>query len=328
MVDRIKKGEDIQFDSIEYDYDTLMSHKFKLVLNTSYYEKQNGLWVDKSSDYNYMNNIINQSMDLKIVGIVKINDEATATQSGFIGYTHGLTEYVITQNNNHEMVKEQINNKDINVLTGKEFDGFKNTFAGNLKAFGAMSLDNPTTINIYPKDFDSKKEIENIIDEYNVEQTDENVITYTDMIGVLLSSVTSIVNIISYVLIAFVAVSLIVSSIMIAIITYISVLERTKEIGILRAIGASKKDITRVFNAETIIEGLAAGLMGVGVAYLFTIPANAVIKSALNVSNLMHLKLISASLLVLISVVLTVIAGFVPSKMASKKNPVESLRSE
>ncbi len=328
IIERIKSGEDVSLDSISYDYDSIMNNKFKLVLNTAYYQKQDGVWVDKTSDINYLNDIVAQGIDLNIVGILKISSESNDTQSGYIGYMHSLVEYVMNENNKQDIVKEQLENKNINIFTNKPFDGFTTTLDNNLKLLGAMSIDNPKTINIYPKNFDSKKEIENIIKEYNDTQTDENVITYTDMIGVLLSSVTSIVNIISYVLIAFVAVSLVVSSIMIAIITYISVLERTKEIGILRAIGASKKDITRVFNAETIIEGLVAGLIGVSVAYLLTIPANAIIKSALDVSSLTHLKFTSASLLVLISVVLTVIAGLVPAKMASKKDPVESLRSE
>ena len=332
IIDKIKKGEDIKLDSVQYDYSTILNNTFKLVLNTDYFEKQNNIWINKSNDTDYMKKIINNGLDIKIVGVLKVNEESSDITSGYIGYLHELTEYVINKTNEQEIVKEQQENKNINIFTGKPFDGLVSTYDINVKTLGITQLDNPKTINIYPKDFDSKEKIETIIEDYNTEQTkngkEENVITYTDMIGILLSSVTSIVNIISYVLIAFVAVSLIVSSIMIAIITYISVLERTKEIGILRAIGASKKDIRRVFNAETIIEGLVAGCLGVGIAYLLTIPANAIIKEALGVSGITHLRLDAGIILILISIFLTVIAGLIPANMASKKDPVESLRSE
>ncbi len=330
-INKIKNGEDIKFKSIEYDYDALIKNKFKLILNTDYFQKQNGLWINKANDESYMRNAVNNGIDINIVGVLKVDEEGSDIPSGYVGYTHKLTEYVIDNINKQEIVRQQLNN-NINVFTGKTFDGMLSSYENNLKTLGVCDVDDPYTINIYPKDFDSKENIEEIIKDYNDAQIEkgkeENVINYTDLIGVLLSSVTSIVNIISYVLIAFVAVSLVVSSIMIAIITYISVLERTKEIGILRAIGASKKDIRRVFNSETIIEGFAAGLMGVSIAYLLTIPANAIIKDALDVSNLTRLPFNAAVILVLISVFLTVIAGLIPANMASKKDPVESLRSE
>ena len=157
---------------------------------------------------------------------------------------------------------------------------------------------------------------------------EDDVIQYTDMVAVMMTSVTVIVNMISYVLIAFVAISLIVSSIMIGIITYISVLERIKEIGILRAIGASKKDISRVFNAETFIVGLTAGLLGIGITMLLNIPINSIIKNVADVSNLSKLPIGGAIILVVISMILTIIAGFIPAKIASKKDPVEALRTE
>ena len=206
------------------------------------------------------------------------------------------------------------------------------SYEKNLNKLGAVDIEKPTTISIYPKDFDSKDKITDEIEKYNQKQKDEgkeeNVITYTDLVGVMMKSVSQIINTISYVLIAFVAISLIVSSIMIGIITYISVLERTKEIGILRAIGASKKDISRVFNAETFIVGLISGLLGIGITILLTIPINAVIHSITGVSVNAVVPTNAGIILVIISMVLTIIAGLIPAKMASKKDPVEALRTE
>ena len=203
-----------------------------------------------------------------------------------------------------------------------------NTYQGNLLKLGVADLDKPSSINLYAKDFASKDEIEAIIKEYNDNSTEEDAIQYTDYVGMLMSSITTIINIISYILIAFVAISLVVSSIMIGIITYISVLERTKEIGILRSIGASKRDISRVFNAETLIEGFVAGLLGIGVTVLLTIPINAIIRSLANIRAAAVLPVPAAIILVLISMLLTYIAGLIPAKIASKKDPVVALRSE
>ena len=202
------------------------------------------------------------------------------------------------------------------------------TFDGNLKLMGASDLSTPTAINIYPKDFEAKDEISAIIEKYNENAEESEKITYTDYIGLMMSSVTTIINAISYILIAFVSISLIVSSIMIGIITYISVLERTKEIGILRAMGASKKDISRVFNAETLIVGLVAGILGIGITLLLLIPINAVIKMLTDIGGLAKLPTTGAVILVAISMLLTFIAGLIPSKIAAKKDPVTSLRTE
>ena len=207
-----------------------------------------------------------------------------------------------------------------------------NTYESNLKTLGVVDLDTPQSIKIYPVNFEGKENISKMIEEYNQKRQDEgkeeDIINYTDIVGIMMSSVTSIINIISYVLIAFVAISLVVSSIMIGIITYISVLERTKEIGILRSIGASKKDISRVFNAETFIVGLIAGMIGIGITILLILPANMIIKSATNVSNLAKLPIEGAVILVIISMLLTMFAGLIPSKMESKKDPVIALRTE
>ena len=206
------------------------------------------------------------------------------------------------------------------------------TYDGNMEAFGVADLEKPSSIMIYPVDFASKDMISDKISEYNdavrAEGREESVINYTDYIGLMMSSISTIINAISYVLIAFVAISLVVSSIMIGIITYISVLERTKEIGILRSIGASKHDISMVFNAETLIVGFVSGAMGIIVTMLLIIPINAIIKNLSGISNVAGLPWLAALILVLISMALTFIAGLIPAKMAAKKDPVVALRSE
>lgn len=206
------------------------------------------------------------------------------------------------------------------------------TLDSNKSKLGITDLDTPSQIDIYATDFDSKEKVQNIIKDYNKLQQDdgkeENVINYTDYVGIMMSSVSTIINAISYVLIAFVAISLIVSSIMIGIITYISVLERTKEIGVLRSIGASKKDVSRIFNAETLIEGFVSGALGIVATLLLCIPANALIKHLTDISNVAQLPVAGGVILIIISMFLTFIAGLIPAKLAAKKDPVVALRSE
>lgn len=225
------------------------------------------------------------------------------------------------------MDEESLGELMMSMMTGGE-----TTYDSNLRELGYADKSQPAGIDIYPTDFDSKEHVIEILDAYNTQMEDngeeDKVITYTDIVGTLMSSVTTIVDMISYVLIAFVSISLVVSSIMIGVITYISVLERRKEIGILRAIGASKKDISHVFNAETIIEGLIAGLLGVGITALLCIPISALIELLFDVPNIASLPIGAAVVLVLISVFLTFIAGLIPSSSASRKDPVEALRSE
>ena len=204
----------------------------------------------------------------------------------------------------------------------------KTTYEENLVKLGVADLDDPSIIRLYPIDFESKEHIEQLISDYNKGKPDEEQITYSDIVGIMMNSITSIINMISYVLIAFVSISLVVSSIMIGIITYISVLERTKEIGILRSIGASKKDISRVFNAETLIIGFVAGALGIGTTLLLNLPVNALIKSLSGISNVSRLPVNGAVVLVLISMALTLIAGLIPSGLAAKKDPVVALRTE
>ena len=369
--EKIEDGEEVEeSEEKEYSYDEILNTSFKLLLNADYYKKENDVWMDKSEDEDYIKEKLKDAEEIKIVGIVKQNEESAATEvSSVIGYTKELKEYVIEKTNEADIVKEQKKNKDINVFTGtkfpkedsKEFDfsslsneqkmymaslsqeelaklmsqyteNASATYEGNLEKLGVVDIDNPSSINIYPKDFDSKEKITNCIEEYNQKQREngkeENVITYTDIVGTMMNSVSTIIDAISYILIAFVAISLIVSSIMIGIITYISVLERTKEIGILRSIGASKKDISRVFNAETFIIGLCAGILGIGVTLLLNIPINMIIKSIADISGIAKLPTIGAIILVVISMLLTIIAGLIPAKMASKKDPVEALRTE
>ncbi len=213
-----------------------------------------------------------------------------------------------------------VSQKSTVVSTSSQFD--------NLRTLGVISMDTPSSISIYPKNFEAKENIVKIIADYNATKDEDNKITYTDIVGMLMSSVTDIVNAISYILIAFVAISLVVSSIMIGIITYISVLERTKEIGILRSIGASKKDISRVFNAETVIVGFVAGALGILVTALMIIPINIIIDEITNVKNLAFLPPLAAVILVGISILLTLIAGLLPSKVAANKDPVVALRTE
>lgn len=368
----VQNGEEVQeSEQTSYTYEELLNLSFKLILNSDYYEKENGLWINKSDDEEYMKEKINTAESIKIVGIIRQNEQSIAAgMSGGIGYLKDLKEYVINKSNESEIVKEQKENPNINVFTGLNFptEGENATFnyedlsteqkmaianlsteelakvmetynqnanasyETNLETLGAIDLNNPASINIYPKDFDAKDKITSAIEEYNQKQKDdgkeENVISYTDIVGVMMNSVSQIIDTISYVLIAFVAISLIVSSIMIGIITYISVLERTKEIGILRAIGASKKDISRVFNAETFIVGLIAGLLGIGITILLTFPINSLIYAITGVTINVALPPIGGIILVIISMILTIIAGLIPSKMASKKDSVEALRTE
>ena len=213
-------------------------------------------------------------------------------------------------------------------FSGQMKFGSDATYSDNLIKLGVSDLSEPYRINIYPKDFESKEKITEKIEAYNNSVGENDKITYTDYIGLLMSSVSTIINAISYILIAFVSISLIVSSIMIGIITYISVLERTKEIGILRSIGASKRDISRVFNAETLIVGFSAGVLGIVVTLLLNIPINIIIKNITDISGLSSLPILGAVALIAISMFLTFIAGLIPSRIAARKDPVIALRTE
>lgn len=321
----LKENKNIASEN--YTYDSFLSFDLKLVKNYELYQKEGSLWLNKSYDEKYLDKVVSSSENIKIVGILKVKSDAINAQSGFIGYTKDLSNYLIKENNNSKLAKEQKENKNKSVLTGQIFDD-KNTYEDTLKIIGASDLTSPSSISIYPKNFDDKEKVTEIIKKYNDSVEKENRINYTDYVKILMSGITTIIDVITYILIAFVAISLVVSSIMIAIITYISVLERTKEIGILRAIGASKKDISRVFNAETIIEGFMSGTFGILITLFLNKVVDKVVYSLANVKNITHLTVQNALILIAISVILTFIAGLIPSKIASKKDPVVSLRSE
>ena len=233
------------------------------------------------------------------------------------------------QSENSEIVKEQIDNKDVNIFTKLPYDEMLDeSFENNLKILGAGNEDTPYMINIYPKDENSKNDIKKFIDDYNNSVSEEDKIIYSDELEELTKGITKIVDMISKVMIAFVAISLVVSSLMIGIITYISVLERTKEIGILRAIGASKKDVKHVFVAETIIEGFASGTLGIIVTYGISLLVNGIVKIIAEIDGIVKVSIKHAIILIAISILLTVVSGLGPASIASKKDPVESLRGE
>lgn len=331
-------GNSYETEETQYTYDEVLDKKFKLVLPTELYRYNDtfGIWEDASHDDEYMTTVVNNAEEVKIAGIIRKNpDAASVSVSSGVAYTKDLMPYIIEKVNEAQIVKQQLADPEKDVFTGMSFDNDKtsiSTLENNKSLLGIASEDNPSEIDIYAKDFDSKEKLQDFINNYNDEVTadgrDEDTINYTDYVGILMSSVSTIITAISSVLIAFVAISLVVSSIMIGIITYISVLERTKEIGVLRSIGASKKDVSRVFNAETLIEGFVSGAMGIIITLILCIPANAVIKNVTDISNVAQLPVAGAVILVIISMLLTTIAGLIPAKMAAKKDPVVALRTE
>ncbi len=415
LMARAASGEELSSSDVKMSYEDVLGLTYKLVVNTDYYTDENGdgIWEDRSEDVLFVKKLVDNAIDIKVVGIVIPSDEAVSTSiNGAIGYTHELTEYVVNAVNNSEIVKQQVAQSDTDVFTGLPFEiektettqlpnmsgyadmgagypivsgadmsaammsgtdigafgtaagnmgGYagadpsmmggvdlstlteeeialytqymnaavrKNTYDDNMLLFGVSDLDKPSSIYIYPTDFKSKEALIDIIDEYNNSVADADRLIYTDYIGIMISGMSTIIDTISYVLIAFVSISLIVSSIMIGVITYISVLERTKEIGVLRAMGASKKDISRVFNAETLIVGFVAGAIGILATLLLCIPINIIIASLASIGEVAQLPLSGGIGLIVISMLLTVIAGLIPSRVAAKKDPVEALRTE
>lgn len=405
MMKKIENGEKVTVESTAISYNDICEKEFKLIPSCDLYEKNSdGTFSSIENDSTKIENLMKNSITLKISGIVRKIEDTNATSSTKVGYTQALTNYLIEYTENSEVVKAQNKNKDINVLNGLSFKAtddktkiedtktylsslgvtekaaiYKNimqsahadnqqmlsqimskteaeladmlyqylkkpddatllslyeainigSYDDNMTAFGMISTDAPSEINIYVDSFENKDAISECIENYNNGVDEADKITYTDYVGLLMSSVTTIIDVISYVLIAFVSVSLIVSSIMIGIITYISVLERTKEIGILRAIGASKKNISRVFNAETFIIGLCSGIIGIGTSLLLTIPCNAIIHAVIGNNDVnATLPIGAAIILIVLSVILTLIGGIIPSRKAAKKDPVTALRSE
>ena len=319
-------NEDIDLSkTINISYEKIIDSKFKLVSETSYYMYENDTWQYIKNNQDKINDILDKSINLKITGILKLNKDAIISESGFIGYSKKLINYLNDEVNSSNIKKSILENKDINPLTNNLYD--ENMTYEMLLDSISINDKNPIKIDIYPKDYKSKEKIESIIKKYNEENSNDKVY-YTDYLKVFLNSITSLIKMITYVLTAFIGVSLIVSSIMISIITYISVLERTKEIGILRSLGASKKDIKNIFKAETIIIGTISGFIGVGVTLLLNKVIDKVIYNLMGISHITYLPWNYIFYLILISIVLCLISGLVPAKIASKKDPVISLRSE
>ena len=315
----------------DYTYEELLSLEFLLLADSQYYQydeannKINHITKDDSNAFRTL--LMNESKTLRVCGIVRPNGEASMTSMfGSVGYTEKLVNYIVNTNENSVAIQKQLEEENINLVTGEAFALAERDKL--LDSMGFVDSNNPDSIQIYPTTFEAKERIIEIITEYNSEKETKDKINYTDYVAVMISSVNDIVNAVSYVLIAFVSISLIVSSIMIGVITYISVLERTKEIGILRSIGASKKDISRVFNAETLIIGFGAGVLGIGISLLLLIPINFIIEALTSIANMGKLPLAGGIGLIIISALLTIIAGIIPSRIASKKDPVIALRSE
>ena len=301
----------------------IINKELKVIINDDYYKKiGTGFTVETDLDKLYNSE---DSINVKIMAILrgKEDKEMIASNTGLY-YTDALGNEVINKNNKSDIVEAQ-RDADYNILTHQSFDSTisKDTMLGYL---GADVI--PTAIYIYPKDFETKDEITNYLDKYNEGKNEEDIVQYTDMAEMISTLSGNIMDAITVVLIAFSSISLVVSSIMIGIITYISVLERTKEIGILRAIGARKKDITRVFNAETFIIGIFSGVLGIAIAYLLTIPTNMIIEDLSGLAGVAKLNPVHALILIIISLTLTIIGGAIPAKMASRKDPVEALRTE
>ena len=482
IINSAMAGKEITSVQESWEYSEILSTSFKLVLPTDYYQynEQSGEWVDMSENDKYMSYVLSGAEDIKIVGILRPNEDAVASSiGGSVGYTYALTEHISQKISESDIVKAQIASPETDVFTNLPFktndykepsdaekavkakeyiaslseskkavlyeaialempkseldtqvnaalanfptresmeqvianayaaemgmpeetvrkyladmsdDQIKDaivqmlemqikaqyaqrvsealsalsvsqlsamldmyvktasdetlvpiydaylpasfsdgTYDENITKLGVFDIDNPSVISIYSSSFEAKDDISALITEYNSGVDSEDEITYTDYIALMMSSITTIINAISYILIAFVSISLIVSSIMIGIITYISVLERTKEIGVLRAIGASKRDVARVFNAETMLVGFASGMFGIIITIILNIPINFIIEYLSGIGGIAKLPVQGAVILVIISIALTLIAGLIPSRIAAKKDPVEALRTE
>ncbi len=307
-----------------YTFNDFIGKSFKIIPNDLYYNQVGSNFVPRT-DYETMYNDPS-AITITIVGILRVNPDASSELlSTGLGYTTMLTDYIINQNESSAIVNAQIASPDTNVFTGLPFNTTV-TYDAVMKVIGGDST--PVGIQIYPKSFDSKDSIKAYIDAYNVDLSSEQQIVYTDLAETFSSTISSLINTITIILSAFAGVSLVVSSIMIGIITYVSVVERTKEIGIMRSLGARKKDISRIFDAETVLIGFAAGVIGVLLAILLNIPINLVISHFIGVPGFSSLTLINAVELIALSTILTLIAGLIPSGIAARKDPVIALRTE
>jgi putative ABC transport system permease protein len=311
----------------EYKLNDFIGKKLlKVVPNDDFYIKSaNGIYKPATpSEYQDLFTSDN-GLELTVTGILRVKEDAESDyfSEGLI-YTTALTDYVVEDAKDSEIAKAQAES-DTDVISTLPFPK-EDAKEKALIRLGALTT--PTGVDIYPTDFASKDEVKDFLDKYNKGKKDKNQVIYNDLAETITGVIGKMLSTVTYVLIGFAAISLLVSTIMIGIITYVSVIERTKEIGILRSVGARKKDVSRVFNAETLIVGFAAGLLGVGISYLLTIPINAVIFKLTEIEGLANLDVLSALLLIVGSMVLTLIAGLVPARMAAKKDPVEALRTE
>lgn len=323
------------FDTMdEIPFDEIIGKTIKVALNDDFYVKMGDYFV-RNPD---LQSVYDNSITLTVSGILRMKEDFPSyVSSASLCYTNELLDEVIAANNESEIVKAQ-QASDVNVLTGMPFSDSTSNPSRSSSAGMMMTKDTvlgylgadqtPYMIYLFPKDFESKDELLEYLDAYNDDKEDDDKVIYMDQAELISSMSSSIMSAVTIVLIAFSSISLIVSSIMIGIITYISVLERTKEIGILRALGARKKDISRVFNAETFIIGITSGLIGIGIALILTIPTNQIIYNLTELENVAILNPLHALILILVSMTLTMIGGFIPARIAAKKDPVEALRTE
>lgn len=323
------------FDTMdEIPFDEIIGKTIKVALNDDFYVKMGDYFV-RNPD---LQSVYDNSITLTVSGILRMKEDFPSyVASASLCYTDELLDEVIAANNESEIVKAQQAN-DVNVLTGMPFSDSTSNPSSSSSAgmtitkdtvLGYLGADQtPYMIYLFPKDFERKDELLEYLDAYNDDKEDDDKVIYMDQAELISSMSSSIMSAVTIVLIAFSSISLIVSSIMIGIITYISVLERTKEIGILRALGARKKDISRVFNAETFIIGITSGLIGIGIALILTIPTNQIIYNLTELENVAILNPLHALILILVSMTLTMIGGFIPARIAAKKDPVEALRTE
>lgn len=369
---KIEDGEEIESSDPErFTFSDVLGKEYRLLQPIDFYVESDDKWIE-TRDETSTGDILEDAVVVTIVGIIRpIDDAAQASINGTIAYPKSLTDHMMARLNRSEIIQDQTERPDINVLTGLSFvdltelsdeelleimtDEEKmqlemmpepekaafitryraeraDTYDTVMQQLGFASPDEPSSINLYLSDFDSRELVIDLIDQYNEEKNQqeltEEVIAYSDVVGLMTTSITDMIGIISYLLIGFVSISLVVSSIMIGIITYISVLERTKEIGILRSIGASKGDISRVFNAETALIGLASGVLGIVISVLLTFPINNLIERLSGAEDIAFLPPQAAVGLIAISLILTILAGLIPARMAAKKDPVIALRTE
>ena len=323
------------FDTMdEIPFDEIIGKTIKVALNDDFYVKMGDYFV-RNPD---LQSVYDNSITLTVSGILRMKEDFPSyVSSASLCYTNELLDEVTAANNESEIVKAQ-QASDVNVLTGMPFSDSTGNPSSLSSTGMTMTKDTvlgylgadqtPYMIYLFPKDFERKDELLEYLDAYNDDKEDDDKVIYMDQAELISSMSSSIMSAVTIVLIAFSSISLIVSSIMIGIITYISVLERTKEIGILRALGARKKDISRVFNAETFIIGITSGLIGIGIALILTIPANQIIYNLTELENVAILNPLHALILILVSMTLTMIGGFIPARIAAKKDPVEALRTE